>query len=376
MKTLTVFNNKGGVGKTTLTFHLAYILSELGKKVLLIDLDPQCNLTIMCLHEERVHDIWEEENNFIDDYEQSLSKITKEEQTKLFSMTRSIHFLLKPVEDNAPEPACLPPAEQLDGNLFLIPGRLTLHTYEDALASRWSDFSIGKPSALKIISNIRRLAEAYSEKYNFDFIIFDTSPSLSTLNKVVISTTDGFVIPCMPDLYSAYGVRNIGKALNSWVTEFNKIKHNIGSEKWAQYLPTNYVRLLGYVIYNAKKATDRGKTRTIAKAHDYHAQKFPNLIKTHINSEIYKYIPESEMETPIGGVGDDSLLHTHNTFPSMAQKYHQPMWRLPELSELETEDQTVRGNKALYIGTRDKYLKFAQDLLQRFIYIAELPSTS
>ena len=46
MKLLTIFNNKGGVGKTTLLYHLACALTELGKKVLLIDLDSQCNLTL------------------------------------------------------------------------------------------------------------------------------------------------------------------------------------------------------------------------------------------------------------------------------------------------------------------------------------------
>mgnify|MGYP000583774829 CR=1 FL=1 len=57
MKIISVFNNKGGVGKSTLTYHLGAALSEKGKKVLLIDLDPQSNLTLYGLSEERLEKI-------------------------------------------------------------------------------------------------------------------------------------------------------------------------------------------------------------------------------------------------------------------------------------------------------------------------------
>ena len=65
MKVMSIFNNKGGVGKTTLTFHLAHALVEMGKKVLLMDMDPQCNLTIHCLSEVIVQKIWEKEDDYI-----------------------------------------------------------------------------------------------------------------------------------------------------------------------------------------------------------------------------------------------------------------------------------------------------------------------
>ncbi|MFH0924044.1 MAG: ParA family protein [bacterium] len=69
MKIISLFNNKGGVGKSTLGFHLGYALSQLGNNILFIDLDPQCNLTISGLDEEKLHKIWEEEDLYIDDYE-------------------------------------------------------------------------------------------------------------------------------------------------------------------------------------------------------------------------------------------------------------------------------------------------------------------
>ena len=54
------FVNKGGVGKTTLVYHIAWMMKELGKKVLAADLDPQANLSSMFLDEERLETLWAE----------------------------------------------------------------------------------------------------------------------------------------------------------------------------------------------------------------------------------------------------------------------------------------------------------------------------
>ena len=58
MKTLALFNNKGGVGKTSLAYHLGFMFAELGKRVVFADLDPQANLSTMCLTEDRLEAIW------------------------------------------------------------------------------------------------------------------------------------------------------------------------------------------------------------------------------------------------------------------------------------------------------------------------------
>ena len=56
---LTFFNNKGGVGKTSLVFHLAWMFSEMGKRVVAIDLDPQANLTSAFLSEDLLEELWD-----------------------------------------------------------------------------------------------------------------------------------------------------------------------------------------------------------------------------------------------------------------------------------------------------------------------------
>ena len=58
MKTIAFFNNKGGVGKTSLVYHLAWMYADLGLNVVAADLDPQANLTSMFLEDERLEALW------------------------------------------------------------------------------------------------------------------------------------------------------------------------------------------------------------------------------------------------------------------------------------------------------------------------------
>ncbi|WP_198947915.1 ParA family protein [Magnetofaba australis] len=252
MKSLAIFNNKGGVGKTTLIYHLAHSLADLGHSVLMFDLDPQSNLSLFGLAEEKLHSIWEAEDSFIDDY-----RIAKENTSpllfdELLNSPRSSHFLFKPVEDGADEPARLPPPHKITDKLGLIPGRLTLHRYEDKIASRWSEAFTGDPLAIRTISNIRQKSIQYAETHGYDYILIDTSPSLGILNKIIISTCDAFMIPCMPDMFSLYGVKNIGASLTKWNKEFETM-YNLLSDTKRRPLPSKRVSFVGYTIYNAKK---------------------------------------------------------------------------------------------------------------------------
>lgn len=367
MKIISLFNNKGGVGKSTLGFHLGHALGEMGYKVLFVDLDPQCNLTIFGMFEESLHALWRQEDGYIDDFEQSVKTQGLDEIVK---RPRSIHFLLKPAEEGIAEITNYPPPVKLQKNVDLIPGRLSLHKYENRIAERWSGLYQSDNLSIRTVTNIRRICEVYTSIYHYDFIIIDTSPSLGVLNKTIISTVDGFIVPALPDMFSMYGIRNIGDSLEQWQHEFNVIYQLISSEKRSRF-PQNFVQFMGYTIYNAKKQSKNLNDYDLAMAHYAYVKRMPETIDKYI--KLSNRAPIDDIMEPIGGT---AIMHSHNTFPSMAQALRCPMWLVPEkyrwLSENNPEvleEALVEPpNPGFYPSlreTKEKYITFATEIVKR-----------
>jgi len=365
MKTITIFNNKGGVGKTTLSYHTAHALGEMGHKTLIMDLDPQCNVTILAIEEEKLHEIWEKEDPFISDYKLVRDNMPEIEYASLFEETRSVHFLLKPAQDGVDSNNLSKPYE-LASNVDIIPGRLTMHLFEDKISNVWSDVYKGDPHAIRIVTEVRRLALKYAEKYDYEYVIIDTSPSLGSLNKTIISVTDGFIIPAMPDLFSVYGIKNIGNALKAWQKEFHLISQFIPEEKRLSF-PNKFVRLLGYTIYNARRR-ENPQQWDLTTAHYNYAKQIPEIIKSYIDKSIWSPIGEGILQKPIGEM---SVMHTHNTFPNMAQKYHVPMWKVPSANLEPADVSTISGNRAKYEATKQAYITFVTDVISRINMLSD-----
>ncbi len=361
MHIVSVFNNKGGVGKSTLTYHLGSALSDMGVKTLLVDLDPQSNLTLYGLTEEQLEDIWLSEDAFIDDFSAAKKQFGEKEFLEFQQKPHSIHYLLKPVEDGESDEEILSEPIALSKNLGLIPGRLTLHMFESKISKQWSEAFLGEPQAIRTVTAIRKKCEEYAEKYGYQVVLIDTSPSLSALNKVIISTSDSFIIPCAPDMFSDYGIRNIGNALGIWKREFETMYSLLSDSKRVSF-PKYFVKLLGYTIYNAKKRSDASNALKVAKAHANHAEKLPHTIIKFIPPSCYDYLGKGVIEKAIG---DNSLIHSHNTLPTVSQKYKLPMWEVPDCPNLDDDKSTISGNKSDYYDTKEKYITFAKDVLNR-----------
>lgn len=360
-KSISIFNNKGGVGKSTLTYHLGCALNEMGVKTLMIDLDPQSNLSLFCLNDQEIEEIWNAEEDFISDYQVAKSNRAPDEFNAINSSVRSIHYILKPVEDGQSDEIELPPPHWAFEHLALLPGRLSLHLYENKVAKLWSEAFLGEPQALRTVTAIRNIYKKYAENHGFEVILLDTSPSLGLLNKVLISTSDAFIIPCAPDMFSDYGIKNIGNALSVWEKEFTTMYSLLPDVKRSN-LKEKYVKLLGYTIYNAKRRGDANNSLKIAKAHYNWAQKLPNTVEKYLPKTCYQHLTTRQLKTSIG---ENSVIYGHGTLPTMSQKYKNPMWNIPSLSNLGSDKSTISGNRDDYESTKADYLLYAQDVLER-----------
>lgn len=361
MKVISVFNNKGGVGKTTLTFHLAHQLADLGYSVLLMDADPQCNLSIYCIEESSIGEIWDSEDDYIDDFARARENTSDQDWETLVSEPRSLHFYLKPTEDGTADIGRPPTPRRLKENLDIIIGRLTLHSFEDTVSSRWSGFISGEPLPLRTLTRLRLLAEEAANYYGYDYVITDTSPSVGRLNRLIIATADGFLIPCTPDLFSLYGIKNIGNALRSWQEHFYKVRQ-VNSQEKLRGFPDNTPTCLGYVIMNAKKY--RGKNKwNLSNAAYHYAEQIPHQIHAYIPEEVRLNIGSDEFAEPIGG---QSVMHSHAGMPSTAQRFHVPMWDVPNAVSKSAEDYgTIVSRRKAYESTQQRYRDFAFSLLDR-----------
>lgn len=229
-KRLVLFNNKGGVGKTTLTFNLAHMFARLGRRVALIDLDPQCNLTALALPVHDLEEIW-------DDQAPGRTVATCVERIRTGKGD---------LED--------PVACELADDLFLLPGDLRLSRFESRLGREWPQIMADdNEAALHVITALDRLATRFANHVGADLVLFDAGPSLGALNRAVLLASDAVVIPLAPDLFSLRGLQNVGEALGSWREEWQTARLTI-LQRAARHrspppaLPEHPMEPLGYIV--------------------------------------------------------------------------------------------------------------------------------
>ena len=222
MKSIAVFNNKGGVGKTSLVYHLAWMYARLDCNVLVADLDPQANLTSMFLSDDELEELWADERE-----------------------SGTIFTALRPLLEGTGD-VTTPHVTEPAAGIGLVAGDMLLSGAEDELTSQWPDCLDRKPRAFRVLSAISRALESAAGRVAADLILMDVGPNLGALNRAVLVNADHVVVPLAADLYAIRGLHNLGPTLRRWRQEWSERRDR--NPIAALAMPPGAMQPIGYVV--------------------------------------------------------------------------------------------------------------------------------
>lgn len=325
---ISMFNNKGGVGKTTLTWNVADALGRVGKKVLLIDFDPQCNLSIAVMGEE----------TFVDELPNQNSPYGKTVRA----------YLQRFLQNTGGEEVFIHNGPKTSKNVDLIAGDFWLNVYADSLNVGADLLSGTGLSKYVVLSNL--IAEVEKNTSNkYDFVLIDLPPSFGALVRAAMYSSDYFVVPCTSDSFSAYCVGLIGQMIPSfvrdWETGLSRFKetnpHFEGFDKFGK------PKFAGWIFNGFDTARKRRTQKEIATGvglkekrmhqadqtlHDRMVEAIQNDLVGALTTKISNYSPIADFDnrpTRIGDIEDANVLMQNS------------LWLNAPLATLENEEQVV-----------------------------------
>lgn len=229
-KVISLFNHKGGVSKTTTAFNLGWMLARKNKRVLLVDCDPQCNLTGMVLGLEDL-----ESSDSIQGTKDGRPLNIREGLAPAFE---SRPALLKPV-------ACI--TIPRNDRLFLLPGHIGLAEYEVTLGIA-QELSGSLVTLRNLPGSLRYLIDVTSDEYKIDITLIDMSPSLGAVNQNLLSISDYFIIPMHPDYFSTMAINSLANVFPKWRAWAQAAIQNAVLREAEYPFPSSTPRFLGYVV--------------------------------------------------------------------------------------------------------------------------------
>lgn len=309
VRTIAFFNSKGGVGKTSLVYHLAWMYARLGVNVLAADLDPQANLTSMFLGDEELEPLWPE---------------TGERPT--------VYGSLRPLLEGTGDVA-RPHVVEPEPGLGLLVGDLLLAIAEDELSSQWPACLDRKPRAFRVLSALARILRRGAVEIDARVILVDVGPNLGAFNRAALVTADSVVVPLAPELYSLQGLRNLGPTLRRWQGEWQERRERNPVEDLD--VPEGAMRPIGYIVMQHAVRLDRP-----VKAYRRWMERIPAVYGT--------AVADKREPTPVTTTDHDpnclaTLKHYRSLMP-LAQEARKPMFAL------KAADGAIGGHAAAVEG--------------------------
>lgn len=322
---LTFFNNKGGVGKTSLVYHLSWMLAEQGVRVLAVDLDPQANLTAAFLDEDLLAELWRERSNAT---------------TTIF---RGVRPLLD-VGDYAEVEL-----QRLATNLALVPGDLELSGFEDTLSAAWTGALGDKEQArhFRILTAFWRLAQNAAQRHSADLIIFDVGPNLGAINRSALLASNHVIVPLGADLFSLQGLRNLGPTLREWRAGWERRRSNWTNPVFD--LPKGDMHPVGFIaMRHGVRLTRPVKAYT----------RWLDLIPSEFRSSV---LGDQAVMAPT--IEDDpyclAMLKNYNSLMPIAQEARKPIFLL------KAADGAIGAHANAVDGAYDDFKNLASEIVKR-----------
>lgn len=337
MKSLVLFNNKGGVGKTTLNFNIAHMAARLEIPTLLVDLDPQCNLTTIVLAEEDLEELWEGS--------QAPGRTVA-----------SCVDLVRRGKGDIQEPK----VQGIDDYLWLLPGDLALSQFEQTLAEGWAQIlGADNERALHQTTSLERLIALAARLVSAELIIIDVGPSLGALNRAILLACDAVAVPLAPDLFSLQGLKNIGPTLRYWRSDWQRVLRFSRGESHPE-LPRHPATPIGYIVQQHLARSDRP-----VAAYEHWASKIPSVFR--------QEVLEEQADDALDFETDPYCIALFKHFASLvplAQAARRPLFDLKQAHG-------VGGGQIQAVArARTAFRTLTQDLLKRLDRLAPLPVTS
>ena len=193
LKTISFFNHKGGVGKTTLVFNTGLALARLGHTVLFIDADAQANLTSAAL--------------------------AVADNERVLQNNETVYGALLPVIESTGDMADIKAIKVRNG-AYLLPGDIRLSAFEEILPQAWTEGLAGQRRGFQASSAMYRLIRRLGEEVGADYAFVDLGPNVGALNRAIMIASDGFVVPLSPDLFSLTALPSVGSSATRWILDW------------------------------------------------------------------------------------------------------------------------------------------------------------
>jgi len=231
---ISLFNHKGGVSKTTTTFNLGWVLADMGIKTLIVDTDPQCNLTAYVLGFQ--------ENQSLEDF------YSKKKNEDIYSVLNPIitgqNLQIKSVK----------PCNTLNNNLKLVAGNLQMSEVDIQIGFGLSASAVAS-FAKQFVGALNAVIRETARVNKCELVLIDMSPSSGAMNRSILMSSDYFLVPTSPDFFSYQAIQNLGKMFLSWENVFQQFRDSSETNP----LPEKPPRMLGIVSQKYRTYTPKKK---------------------------------------------------------------------------------------------------------------------